>query len=141
MLSMACELRDDALSIDRDGFVLRVGLPWMRSLPLSCVLDLVIQINGCSVPAEDVRVCLAASRAPLADLPDKDGWWFLQDRLVLAGPLTASAESHYDVEVSMRLLLPYLDSPSGGPAVLPFRFGRRLHMEAPTAVGAFRDVS
>jgi hypothetical protein len=108
------------------------------------VLDLVVEIDGLPVPMDDVRVCLAGERLPLAQLVDAEGWWFLQDRLLLAGPrtrsLTVPPGQDHDVEVSMRLLLPYLESPSGGPAVLPFRCARRLGVNAVSARGAFRDV-
>jgi hypothetical protein len=141
MTGMAWELRDDALSGDGAGFVLRVGLPWMRSLPVSSVLDLVIEIDRRGVPAEHLRVRLAGEHLPLAALAETETWWFLQDRLVIAGPWTVRGHTDHEVEVSMQLLLPYLDSPSGGPAVLPFRFARRLRANASTAAGVFRDVS
>ena len=39
-------LRDDALSSTADGFALRLGLPWIRSLPLASLRDLSVSIDG-----------------------------------------------------------------------------------------------
>ena len=138
---MGFELRDDALSSGPDCFVLRVGLPWMRSLPLSCVLGLEVELDGTPIDQRDLRVRLGGQQVAISDLAALDGiWWFLQDRLVLEGHRTLLPRSEHAVSVALRLLLPYLSSGPGEPAVLPFRLDGRVRVGAPTAQGAFRDV-
>ncbi|WP_285115626.1 hypothetical protein [Leifsonia sp. fls2-241-R2A-40a] len=102
-------LGDDALTTTSDGFTVRVSLPWIRSLPLSSLSDLRVQVDGvdCAVSA-----------------PAADGWWFVQDRLALRGH-TVLAPGAHTVAVSFRLLIPYLQS---GPdaLTLPFHAERRV---------------
>ena len=138
---MGFELRDDALSSIPWGFALRVGMPWMRSLPLACVLDLEMEVDGAAVPHEDVQVRIDGADVTVADLAEHHAtWWFLQDRLVLhaPGPL---AEGEHVVTVAVCLLLPYLSAGPGRPAILPFRLSRRLRLDAEAEPGAFRDVT
>ena len=138
---MGFELRDDALSSGPDCFVLRVGLPWMRSLPLSCALGLEVELDGTPIEQDDLRVRLGSQKVWISDLAAHDGtWWFVQDRLVLEGHRTLVTGSEHGVSVALRLLLPYLSSGPEEPAVLPFRLEGRLRVGAPTEQGAFRDV-
>jgi hypothetical protein len=138
---MGWELRDDALSSESDGFALRVGLPWMRSLPLACVLELGVTIDRHPIPDGQLQVRLGPERLSLDALTGSTGWWFLQDRLVLTGPLALAPDSEHGVTVFMRLLLPYLTAGPGRPAVLPFHLSRRLRVDMPTVPGVFRDVA
>lgn len=135
-------LRDDALSVAEDGgLLLRVGLPWMRSLPLSCVVALDVTIDGEPVADADVRICLAADRVTVDELAQRDSWWFLQDRLVLALPATSAgsgASGDHEVVVAMRLLLPYLNAGPNQPAILPFRAAATL-APAPASAAAPAD--
>ena len=39
-------LRDDALTTADDGFALRLGLPWIRSLPLASLLEPEVTVDG-----------------------------------------------------------------------------------------------
>jgi hypothetical protein len=138
---MAGELRGDALSSTPEGYALRVGLPWMRSLPLSCVLGLEVELDGAPVDPDDLRVRLGAQPVRVEGLAaHEDTWWFLQDRLVLDGRRSLVTGSEHDVAVALRLLLPYLSAGPGVPAVLPFRLRGRLRVDAPAEQGAFRDV-
>lgn len=138
---MGWELREDALGVDPHGFSLRVGLPWMRSLPMSCVLRLAVTIAEQPVPNEDLRVRIGGQDRDLVDLPRCDQWWFVQDRLVITGPVEVLTGHEYDVDVSMQLLLPYLSAGPREAAVLPFQMHRRLRVGDGTHPGTFRDVS
>ena len=138
---MGWELREDALGVDPSGFSLRVGLPWMRSLPVSCVLQLDVTIAEQPVGVEDLQVRAGGQDRALPDLQRSDQWWFLQDRLVITGPVEVQPGHEYEVEVSMQLLLPYLSAGPGKAAVLPFHLRRRLRVGDGTDPGTFRDVS
>ncbi|WP_251452531.1 sugar phosphate isomerase/epimerase [Microbacterium sp. Marseille-Q6648] len=109
-------LRDDALQSAPDGFTLRLGLPWIRSLPVSSLVDLEVTVDG--EPVAEPRV-----EADAAD------WWFLQDRLDVRGDRPLAAGAH-QVVVGFRLVVPYLQAGPGGPLALPFRIERDLVLDA-----------
>lgn len=121
-------LRDDALSTTARGFVLRLGLPWIRSLPLSSITDLEVVIDG--VLVSGVTIQLDARAITPEGLADEFGWWFLQDRLNVAGPLVLTSGSH-DVAVMFRLTVPYLQTGPDGPLSLPFVIARSLTTDTP----------
>jgi hypothetical protein len=131
-------LRDDALTTDVDGLVLRLCLPWIRSLPLSSVHDLTVTLDGEAVDA--VVVLSGGRRVAAADVSAEDGWWFVQDRLAVHLPSVASAASHR-VDVSFQLAVPYLMAGPDGPLTLPFAASRMLGVDAPSAPTVARDVA
>ena len=61
-------LRDDALSSTTDGFELRLGLPWIRSLPLASLDGIEVIVDGERVEQVDVALGdrLVGSRRPRA---------------------------------------------------------------------------
>lgn len=128
-------LRDDALHTLPDGYVLRLSLPWIRSLPLAGLGDPEVRIDGRSAPA---TVELGDRRVDPADLEAETLWWHVQDRVALHLVDAASPGIH-EVSVSFRLEVPYLDGGPDGPLRLPFFFTRELDSETPTT-GVSRDV-
>lgn len=116
-------LRDDALITISGGFALRVCLPWIRSLPLSSISHLVLQIDG-----EDCTPLYAGlpDRSVAVDaLADEGGWWFLQDRLVLRGGRMLAPGTHA-LSLSFVLMVPYLQAGPDAPLSLPFHAQRSL---------------
>lgn len=120
-------LRDDALSSTPDGFTLRLGLPWIRSLPLASLQDLTVSIDG--EPAGPLALELDGRTIDAAAVAEEDGWWFLQDRLTMRGPRPIDAGAH-EVEIGFQLVVPYLQAGPDGPLALPFRLGRTLTPDA-----------
>jgi hypothetical protein len=136
---MQSALRDDALTSTADGIELRVGLPWIRSLPIACLRGLRVEIDGIELP--DVRVRLADRVLPEEELRAETGWWYAQDRVVLAVPARIDGEPH-DVVVSFRLLIPYLSAgPGGGPLEIPVHLARRLDLDHPRVPSVSLDVA
>ncbi len=116
---MLSALRDDALTSTGTGFSIRVGLPWIRSMPIACVRGLVVAIDGVEVTGVHVR--LGQRHLAPEQLIDETGWWFAQDRLHIEGDRSLAAGDH-EVDISFRLLVPYLSAgPGGGPLELPLR--------------------
>src|SRR6476646_2671549 len=93
-------LRDDALAHAGDGFVLRLGLPWIRSLPVASLEDLTVEIDGDPVGA--LMIELDGRELEPAALADEHAWWFLQDRLAIRGEHALTPGAH-DVTVTFRL--------------------------------------
>ena len=131
-------LRADALTSTEDGFELRIGLPWIRSMPVSSVRDLAVTIDGSLVP--DVGVVLRGRRVGPQELAGEAGWWFLQDRLVLVGDRPLAPGSHA-VSVDFRLLVPYLQAGPGAPLVLPFSLEADLVLDDTPVPSLSRDVA
>lgn len=119
-------LLPDALTSTPSGFALRLNLPWIRSLPLASLTDVVVTIDGEPV---DVVVALERRRVAPSALAFESGWWFVQDRLALEGRRMPSPGAH-DVSVSFTLLIPYLQVGPAGPLALPFRAAAPLTPDA-----------
>jgi hypothetical protein len=132
-------LRQDALSSTSDGFALRLGLPWIRSLPLASLDALEVLVDG--EPVQPLTIALGDRPVDPAALSRERGWWFLQDRIVLRGGWMLHPGAH-DVAVAFRLTIPYLQAGPDGPLALPFRLYRQLVVDAPAPyVSVSRDVA
>lgn len=129
----------DALVHDGADSVLRVSLPWIRSLPLAAVSGLEVRIDGALLPQPLVR--LGGRLVSLDDLALEAGWWFVQDRLALQFDRELDAGTH-SVTLVFRLTVPYLQVSPDGPLTLPFLFERDLVAIAPGSTrGIARDVA
>ena len=133
-------LREDALTATPGGFELRVGLPWIRSMPLSSVAGLAVEVDGVRVPPGELAVVLGARRVRADALQAESGWWFVQDRVVLAGRRELSRGVHA-IAVDFQLLVPYLQARPGSPLVLPFHLEARLELDREPMPSVSRDVA
>jgi sugar phosphate isomerase/epimerase len=122
-------LLDDALVATESGFAVRVSLPWIRSMPLSSVTDVVVAIDGIPVP---VSARLGDRDVPIDALVAETAWWFIQDRLELRGDRMLPPGPH-DVSVAFRLMVPYLQAGPSGPLSLPFHAERPLGLGDPAS--------
>ena len=133
-------LREDALTAAPAGFELRVGLPWIRSMPLSCLAGLAVAVDGVPLEAAGLTVVLGARNVPADSLRAESGWWFVQDRLVLAGRRELRGGVHA-VAVDFQLLVPYLQAGPGWPLVLPIRLESWLDLDRAPVSSVSRDVA
>ena len=135
-------LREDALTVVQEGYELRIGLPWIRSMPLSSVSGFSVRMDGVSV-SDDLHVHLGERTVPAGALADEAGWWFIQDRLVLfipAGPGDFGPGRHH-VAVDFELMVPYLRGGGEGPLVLPLHMEAMLLVRSPGAAEVSSDVA
>lgn len=136
---MLSALRNDALSSTPTGFTVRIGLPWIRSLPLACLREPAITIDGESI--DSVRVVVGGRALDPQNVIDETTWWFAQDRLVLEAEHPVAPGVH-DVVVTFRLLIPYLMAgPGGGPLELPMRLAASLLLDHDTIPSVSLDVA
>jgi hypothetical protein len=136
---MLSALRDDALTSTATGFAVRAGLPWIRSLPIACLRDLAVSIDGDAV--DGVRVRLGERALEPGQVIHETGWWFAQDRLVIEGDRALAAGTH-DVVITFRLLIPYLMAgPGGGPLELPLRLSSTLVLDHAPVPSVSLDVA
>lgn len=133
-------LREDALTAVPGGFELRIGLPWIRSMPLSSISGLTVEVDGDPAAARGLVAVLGSRRVPPQALEAEHGWWFVQDRLVLAGEGELSAGPH-DFAVDFQLMVPYLQARPGLPLVLPLHLEARLELDGAPVPTVSRDVA
>lgn len=133
-------VREDALTATPEGFELRIGLPWIRSMPLSSIAGLAVELDGLPLAPGELVVVLGSRRVRPAALRAEPGWWFVQDRLVLGGRRVLSGRRH-DVSVDFQLMVPYLQARPGSPLVLPFRLEARLELDSVPVPTVSRDVA
>jgi hypothetical protein len=131
-------LREDALSSVPDGLELRIGLPWIRSLPLAGLTGLSALLDG--RPLDPLTIVLADRRIAVDEaIAEVDLWWHLQDRLVLAAEDEVSPGKHL-VLVDFRMTVPYLPGGPAGPLVLPFHLEAELELDKAVSPSVARDV-
>ncbi|CAI3804312.1 C-glycoside deglycosidase beta subunit domain-containing protein [Pseudarthrobacter sp. MM222] len=133
-------LREDALTATPGGFDLRLGLPWIRSMPLSSVAGLAVEVDGVPVAPRELCVVLGDCTIRADALREESGWWFVQDRLVLACRRELSRGAHA-VAVDFQLMVPYLQARPGSPLVLPFHLEARLERDRAQVPSVSRDVA
>ncbi|GAA2026421.1 hypothetical protein GCM10009819_07000 [Agromyces tropicus] len=132
-------LREGALASTPTGATVRLGLPWIRSLPLASLRGLEVTIDG--RPVETIRLELGGRLVDPSALADELGWWFVQDRLVSHVDRMLEPGGH-DVSVAFTLMIPYLQAGPDRPLTLPFVAERRLVLDLESAAPSVaRDVA
>jgi hypothetical protein len=93
----------------RDGVRFAVRLPSYRGLPLSCIVDLEVRIDGVSVGSADLVLLLDGNAYPVAKMhPQRNITWFVLDVAELFVPLEQPlAPGQHEVEASLDLLTPF----------------------------------
>jgi hypothetical protein len=101
-------VRDDALRATAEGLELALHQHWYRSLPLSSVGVLDIQIDDEPVTDPVIEANgRTFSFAELAEQPDE--WWFVTDAITVRIPQEgAKPGDEHRVRVDLGLLIPYL---------------------------------
>jgi hypothetical protein len=133
-------VREDALTATAEGFELRIGLPWIRSMPLSSIAGLTVEVDGVPLTPEELAVMLGSRRVSPGALREEQGWWFVQDKLVLAGRRRLSRGTHA-IAIDFQLMVPYLQARPGSPLVLPFHLEARLELDGKPVPSVSRDVA
>lgn len=110
-------LRGDALRTEDTGCSIRVSLPWIRSLPLACLREVTVRIDGHVLG--DIRLRLGDRLIEPEDVRTETAWWYVQDRVVLESGHRPAPGAHR-VTVDFRLLVPYLPGGPDSPLILPF---------------------
>lgn len=90
---------------------MRVRLPWYRSLPLSCIEGLELEMDGERVAEERLALRINGHDHPMAEVPALcDVWWFVLDALELvAATRTELGSGAHRVGLTLRLRIPYGD--------------------------------
>jgi hypothetical protein len=112
----------------RAGVTFKVRLPSYRSLPLSCILDLTVSIDGRPVRGADLVLLLDNNAHRLDDVRDRiDLWWFVLDPAEVFAPVEDLATGEHLIEVGLREAIPYA---TGGKTALSHACAKHLRLTA-----------
>jgi hypothetical protein len=109
-------------------------------MPLSSIAGLTVDVDGVPFAPGELAVMLGSRRVSPGLLREERGWWFVQDRLVLAGRRRLSRGTHA-VAVHFQLMVPYLQARPGSPLVLPLHLEARLELDGKPVPSVSRDVA
>jgi hypothetical protein len=111
----------ESATLTDDALELSVRLNWYRSLPLSCVEQLDIRLDGEAL--EHASLELAGVRCSVADLASADDrWWHVLDSARVRVPLERPpGAGRHEVELVLGSRIPYLVAPDGSAAVIADR--------------------
>lgn len=107
----ASVLRDTSLRRTDEGYEVDVHLAWYRSLPVSCLEDISVSIDGQAVASDSIRVLRGSEVLKLGELAGRvDDEWFVQDPLTLAVPSTSPLPKGHlaELEVTLATRIPYI---------------------------------
>jgi Domain of unknown function (DUF6379) len=125
-------IEDDSLRATDSGFELRLRFKWYRSLPLSCVENLQLSVDGRPLDPAVMRFGVNGHTFRLEELADQvEESWFIIDSAVLSveqpGVIKPGEEHLIDVAFGMRA--PYI--PIG-----PGKFLTIINRQSTTQVAA-----
>jgi hypothetical protein len=107
----ASMLDDDALRVAEDGFELDVHLNWYRSLPLSSLKTVDLNIDGEPIGRDEMTIVVNGSEYELDALADRwEEMWFVLDAATLRVRRPARVKRGDEAEVTVRLgnRIPYI---------------------------------
>ena len=113
-------LREDSLIAEGNAMLLEVGLPWFRSVPISCVNGLIVTIGEHCFDSSELQINIDGKFLPISDLPKSDlGEWFLQDRKQIRIPTQIASGELQKVRVEFEMVIPNIFPTPDKPAHLP----------------------
>ncbi|MBK7455761.1 MAG: hypothetical protein IPJ46_19155 [Anaerolineales bacterium] len=104
-------VEDNSLCASEYGFEFKVCTHWYRSLPLSCVEKLAVQLDGENIESQRIRFCVNDKEHELDDLADLvNEFWFVQDSAVVKIQLPGRVQvgQEHTIEVDLILRAPYI---------------------------------
>ncbi|WP_431794944.1 hypothetical protein [Microbacterium enclense] len=122
-------LRTDGLTVDGSTAMLRIGLPWYRSLPWASVAGVAVNIDG-----TDLGVPSSIDGSRPDQLKERSDYWSIHQWADVRFDSSAIPVAGDEVSVRLRvdLRIPGPLSADGGP--MPYRFEAVL----PAVVGSHR---
>ncbi|HWI30205.1 MAG TPA: hypothetical protein VNT50_01830 [Microbacterium sp.] len=126
-------LRDDGFRSSADGRIaIEARVPWMRSLPWDCVLDITVTLDDEAIPIDALRFTTADGESgSFEELRALDGYWVIGEPLTISwGTVADEPPTDAVVTLAVRILIPYMVLPGGAAARETFTVERRLHRSA-----------
>lgn len=121
-------LAQDSLTASPDHRVLSVGLPWFRSVPLANITLQVFE-DGAEILGAQMNVQTSDGPVAFSDFfTEERGEWFLQDRLELLLPPSASDKGQTELTLKFDLTTPNLFQAPDQPIRVPLQVSRSYRL-------------
>ena len=104
-------IEDGSLRATDSGFEVRVRFKWYRSLPLSCVEDLQLSLDGQAIDPDAISFGINGHTYRLDELTDLvEEFWFITDPAVVNADLPGKVRpgERHRVDVSFGMRAPYI---------------------------------
>ena len=114
---------------DRTRFEIDLRLNWSRSIPMSCVAEVGLRLDGDVIDAGTISLTQGGVELPLAGWAERDDiWWpVLDPAIVSASASSTIVDGTHELEVELRVRVPgFAPGPDG---VWPTRFNRATVVE------------
>ncbi|MGY1988266.1 DUF6379 domain-containing protein [Blastococcus sp. SYSU DS0669] len=108
-------LRSDAVSAPDGRLHLAVRLPWYRSLPVSCLEEVEVTVDGAQVPLRSVST--GGFTGPVSDAGGSGTWWDLRDALDVALDAPGVPGARHQIGLGVAVRIPYIQQAPGVPLV------------------------
>lgn len=97
------------------GYKVKVGIPYYRSVPLSCIEQISLLLDNEEVDSEQLVLELGGSVYTLAELSDRmDTWWgFMEKGYLIVRNGAGLPEGKHKVKVQFTIRIPYLIPTNG----------------------------
>ena len=125
-------IEDDSLRATESGFEIKLRFKWYRSLPLSCLEDLQLSVDGQPVDPDAISFGINGHVYRLDELADKvEEFWFILDSAIVSVDkpgMVKPGESH-QIGVAFGMRAPYI-------AIGPGKFLTVLNKQSTTQIAA-----
>jgi hypothetical protein len=125
-------IEDDSLRATDSGFEIKLRFKWYRSLPLSCLEDLQLSVDGRPIDPIAIRFGINDHVYRLDELADKvEEFWFILDSAIVSvdQPGTVKPGESHQIGVAFGMRAPYI-------AIGPGRFLTVLNKQSTTQIAA-----
>jgi hypothetical protein len=110
---------DDSLVAGQNGYSLRARLPWYRALPLSCLAEVALAVDGETADPTAVTVEIDGFPVPLTEVGQASdrSWYVLDDMVIHVSGADLPDRPMHQVHLTIGLRIPYLPV-NGAPLIL-----------------------
>jgi hypothetical protein len=102
-------ISDDGLKAHASGCAVAIRIPWYRSLPLSVIEVVEVEIDGAAIDLDRVTFSIEGETLALEELQHRTEIWFvLDDAYLNIADAPVSRGSEHDVAVTLAIYPPYI---------------------------------
>ncbi len=123
-------IEDNSLHVTEAGFEIKVRLNWYRSLPLSCVTEVKLTLDGETIPPDLLSFIYNKKEYSLGELSEQvNEYWYVQDSAEVFAKLPGkikAGETH-ELTVGISLKMPYIPVGPGKFLTIPTFYKTEQH--------------
>ncbi|MGD8779639.1 MAG: DUF6379 domain-containing protein [Ignavibacteria bacterium] len=115
-------IEDNSLSVTEAGFGIKVRLNWYRSLPLSCVTEVKLTLDGELISPDLLSFICNNKEYNLDELSEQvNEYWYVQDsaKVFVRLPGKIKAGETHELVVGISLKMPYIPVGPGKFLTIP----------------------